>query len=338
MSHEIMEHDKQCGRAQAWHGLTEVNPELSLENNWLRSWDYVSRPCMVQGEDGALLNTGMAMLGVTDEPSLFIGDSFNPKSFKPLTNKRLLDEISKAIEGQGLTLESCGTIMNRGRQFVSLGLEAGKFQVGNRPFNTFLNIGNGNNQSSPIWVNTSNTCTVCNNTFTLNMDGDVMRVKKTQNSDLKISEMGTAIAEMLKEQAKFAKGFRTLDETECNEDTARNFFAGFVGTPGEALSTRAEGNIEDLLRLFSKGAGNEGKTFADVFSAITDFYTHEAASGKGDQAALWKNYLSSEFGSGKKAKAKAWEILTSRNGAKQFALRQGMIALGAAILKIEKPA
>jgi hypothetical protein len=166
-----------------------------------------------------------------------------------------------------------------------------------------------------------------------------MRVKKTQFSEFKISEMGVAIETMLRYQANFAKSFRVLDETECNETTARNFFAGFVGTPNEPLSARAEGNIDDLIRLFKDEAkGNKGETFADLFSAITDFYTHEAASGKGDQAALWKNYLSSEFGSGKKMKAKAWEMLTTRDGAKRFTLRQGVINLGAAILKLERKA
>lgn len=337
MSHEIMEHDRQEGRTMAWHGLTLVNPELSLANCWLRSWDYVGKPCLVD-VNGKMINTGMNMLGVTDEPELFIGDSYNPKTFKPVFNARLCDAVEKATEGHGLTLESDGTIMNRGRQFLSLGLDAAKFSVGKREFQAFLNIGNGNNQSSPLWVNTSNTCTVCNNTFTMNMDGDVMRVKKTQNSDLKISEMGLAIAEMLKEQAKFAKGFRTLDETECNEDTARNFFAGFVGTPNEPLSTRAEGNVDSLIQLFKTGKGNTGATFGDVFSAITDFYTHEAASSQDGQAAAWKNYLSSEFGSGRRAKAKAWEILTTRDSKTgHYDLRKGIANLGAAILKIQKP-
>lgn len=47
MSHEIQEHDVQEGIEQAWHGLTQVNPDMSMDNNWLRTWDYESRPVLV---------------------------------------------------------------------------------------------------------------------------------------------------------------------------------------------------------------------------------------------------------------------------------------------------
>lgn len=331
MSDEIQDHDVQEGTEMGWHGKTRVNPEMSIEKNWLRSWDYVSRPVLVQGAKGRIVKTGLHILGVSDVEGLTVGDSYSPETFKPVTNSRLLDAIAKAIDGHGLNLVSVGTIFNRGRQFISLGLDAAKFQVGGQEFKAFLNIGNGNNQSSPLWCNTSNTKIVCNNTFTLNMDGagEIMRVKKTANSDLKIGEMGQVIRAMLKAQKEFAANLTMLHETECNHDTARNFFVGFVGTPDKAIDTLVQNKVDALFQLFCTGKGNAGLNFGDVFNAITDHFTHEGASGKGDAAAMWKNYLSSEFGSGAKKKKQAWEILVNPK------LREGVIALGVSIAKLE---
>ena len=319
MSHEIQEHDIQEGRSMAWHNLTQVNSELSLANCHLNGFDYVAHPVIVDGKE-----THFSVLGVTDVPGLFIGRPYVAKSFKPITNKRLIGELTEAIGKQGLTLESCGTIMNRGRQFLSFSMEAAKFNAANRPFQSYLNVGNGNDMSSPLWANTSNTCTVCNNTFTVNMDdkGKIMRVKKTQFSEFKVSELGAAIDAMLRGQVKFAKQLNELAQIQCDEPTAREIFAGFVGEANEALSDRAQGTVESLTKLFLSGNGNDGNDLSDVFQAFTDYYTHQAANGQDTPEAKWKNYLSSEFGAGKEHKVKAWEMLTKEE------TRAGLILIG----------
>ncbi len=343
MSHGIKECDKVESRDQEWHGLAIVNPELSLENCHLRSWDY--QPKAVLTEDGHKL--ALSVLGVNDgammdvlnddgEPTgekspLIVGGAYNPRTFKPVLNVRLLELLTKAIEGFGLTLESCGTVFNRGRLFLSFGLAGANFQVNGQEYKAFLNVGNGNDKSSPLWLNTSNTKSVCNNTFTINMNsaGQIMSVKKTQFSDFKLAEMGKAIAAMLRSQKEFAKILTRLCKVECDEKTAREFFAGFLTpNPDVSLSTRAQGNIDRLVELFSHGAGNDGNDFNDCFQSITDFYTHEAASGKGDESAQWKNFVSSEFGAGKTAKMQAWEILTDEK------LRKATIQVGRKVLKL----
>ena len=192
-------------------------------------------------------------------------------------NGRLLDLLAKAIDATGLTLESCGTVFNRGRTFLSFALADAKFLAAGREFKAFLNIGNGNDMSSPLWVNTSNICTVCNNTFTANLAdaGLIMSVKKTQFSDFKLADMGKAIGAMLRGQKEFAKTLGQLAGISCDEKTAREFFAGFLSVnPENGLSTRAENNVNRLVQLFANGAGNNGDDMSDVFQALTDFFTH----------------------------------------------------------------
>jgi hypothetical protein len=345
MSDAIGKFDIQEGREMAWHGKTKVNPELSLQNCWLTTWDYMPRPVIVDGK-----KTPFAVLGVTDdcqddilnedgEPTgetfpLAIGRPYQVKSFKPVLNqgeKGLLARIGAAIEGHGLTLDSAGTVYNRGRLFLSFGLADAKFQAAGREFKSFLNVGNGNDMSSPLWVNTSNICTVCNNTFTANLEdaGMIMSVKKTQFSDFKLADMGRAIKAMLNGQTAFAKTLGKLADVKCDEKTAREFFAGFVAPNVEnGLSTRAENTVERLIQLFTSGAGNDGNDFSDVFQAMTDYYTHEGASQKGDESAQWKNFVSSEFGAGKTAKMDAWNILTDEKNRKAY------VSMGRKVLKL----
>ena len=342
MSHEIMEHDKQQGRSMAWHKLTDIVPDLSLENCWLNAWDYAPRAVMVDGK-----NTPFSVLGVTDDcqvdilddkgnptgekSPLLIGRPYQTKTFKPVLNKSLLKLVSSAIENKGLTLASVGTVFNRGRLFLSFSLAEAKFNAAGREFEAYLNIGNGNDMSSPLWVNTSNVCTVCNNTFTANLAdaGMIMSVKKTQYSEFKLADMGRAIGAMLRGQKQFAQTLGQLAVVKCDENTAREFFAGFIAPNHDnPLSTRALNTIDRLVALFKTGAGNNGDDMADVFQGLTDYYTHEAASGKGDETANWKNFVSSEFGAGKTAKMESWNILTDAK------LRKATIALGQKVLKI----
>lgn len=337
MSHEIMEHDKQEGRTMAWHNLTEVKPDLSLENTNLRNWDYLPKVVTVDGG-----KTPFSLLGVTDnamvtdedsgeQTPLSIGRPYQTKTFKPVLNVRLLELLTKAIEGTGLTLESAGTVFNRGRLFLSFAMNGEKFTAAGRDFKAFLNVGNGNDMSCPLWVNTSNICTVCNNTFTANLGdaGLIMSVKKTQFSDFKLPDMARAIVAMLRGQKEFAKTLGKLAGIACDEKTAREFFAGFITpSPDAGLSTRAENNVNRLVELFNGGAGNDGNDFSDVFQAATDFFTHEAASQAGDAKAQWKNFVSSEFGAGKTAKMETWSALTDDKA------RKGFVTLGKRVLKL----
>lgn len=341
MSHEIMEHDVQEGKTLAWHGLTRVKPDLTLDNCWLNSWDYQVKRIVIDGAKTAFgllgVNDGATVAGEDLDPAtmmparvpLIVGDSFNVHTFKPVMNTRLLSAVKEAVEGCGLELVSDGTVFNRGRTFLSFEMTAAKFTAANRPFVAYLNIGNGNNQTSPLWVNTSNTCIVCQNTFQMNMGakGKIMEIKKTKFSDFKISAMGAAIETMLAGQKEFAVLLNRLASIECKEEKARQFFAGFLGETNEPLSVKASNAIESLVVMFKSGKGNTGETWADVFQAGTDWFTHSAASNEDTDAARWKNHMSSEFGSGANKKQILWDVL------KQADTRNTLIAMGKEILE-----
>ncbi len=198
MSHEITEIDTQEGRVQAWHGLTVVREDLSLDNCILNKWDIESTRLLVPSGKMTIQNeieipemvaTPFSILKANDIQTV-IGTPYAPESYKPITNKSFLAMAKESLKDvEGVNLESAGSIMARGRVFLSFALPD-IFRAAGRDFKAFLNFGNGHDRSSILWANTSNICTVCNNTFSANMAemGKAMglKLKHTKHSSLKL--------------------------------------------------------------------------------------------------------------------------------------------------------
>ncbi len=335
MAHRIEQYDKQQGLSQAWHGLTEIVPEITLENNWLKDWDLVSRPLFFDDNKAS----GFSLLAVSDIAGLNIGAPYNPETFKPICNADFLELVRASIAGTSHKIVSVASVRNRGRVSLSIelvGME--KFQAAGRQFSAYLNFGNGHDKSSVLWVNTSNTCTVCDNTFSANLfsvenktqvdnsDDIKLRVRHTKNATLRFPELAKLIDKAVGVQGEFAVEFERLSTVKIAEPVAENLFAGFIGRNvtevDKGLSTRSRNTVSRLLQLHKGGAGNRGESLADSFQAVTDYYTHESSGGDN----RLKQFVSSEFGSGQSNKAEFWGAI--RNGDK----RENMIARGESLL------
>lgn len=324
--HRIEENDKQEGLTQAWHGLTTIREDLSLASNWLRDWDIQARNVYL-GEGDEQIKLPFVQMICSDLPELLIGTPYNPQTFKPITNADFLKLVADSVSGIAHTLVSIGSIRNRGRVFASLeiaGLEA--FKAGGREFKTYLNFGNGHDKSSVLWVNTSNVCTVCDNTFSMNLfsvenkDGQGLKHQQrhTKNIAARLPEIAKLVDKAVRIQAEFAKSFSELAAKPCGMSEAQEAFAGFVGSDeATKLSTRSANMVARLVDLFCTGKGNEGANRADLFSAITDYYTHENAGGENKL----KQFVSSEFGSGAMKKEEFWLIVRDDDSFKKLCAR-----------------
>lgn len=325
MSHEITAIDKQQGTFQAWHGLTEIVTDLTLRNNWLRQWDVTPRKMTLI--DGT--TTPYSMLVASDNANIQIGVPF-ADSYTPITNAMFLDVLGESILGiDGLNLDSVGSVCGRGKIFASFKIAEGNRTIGKRTFETYLNFGSSHDKSAPFWFNTSNICTVCANTFRMNItaekskDGLAGRVRHTKNAAIGLGNVPAIIEAAMGAQAEFNAIFASLDSMPSNEENARQIFAGFIGK-GEEMSTRAENTVSRLTSLFSTGKGNRGETLGDVFSAVTDYYSHESSGGDDKM----KQFVSSEFGAGADKKDEFFSLLVDTN------TRQTLAAKGANSLKL----
>lgn len=317
--HNIGNIDRHESTTQAWHGLSKVSESLSLSDNWLTRWDIKAEPTYrVKHIGGAqvAIPTGHAILQCTDDDTISVGDPFNPETYKPIDNEAFLGLIKDSIGGTDHELVSVGSVRNRGRVFATLklvGLE--DFSAGGKEFKTYLNFGNGHDKSSALWVNTSNTCTVCDNTFSANLmassanTGIRERVRHTKNAMLKFPAIAKLIDQAVGVQAKFQREFEQLSQQSISKDSAVGWMTGFVfDRAGDKKDTpQKRDRIDQLVHLFEAGRGNIGETRADVFSAITEFYTHHQGRDKN------KQFFTSEYGSGATHKRVALDKLVDND-------------------------
>lgn len=327
-----MELDQQQGLTQAWHGLTRIKPDLTLDNNFLTEWDLQPQPLYL--ENGT--KTDFSILKCSDAEH-YIGAPYNPATFKPISNADFLTLIRDSISGTQHKVTSVGSLRNRGRVFVSIALNGMEtFKAAGRNFSAFLNFGNGHDKTSVLWVNTSNVCTVCDNTFTANLfsveskaqagDDIRARVRHTKNAALKLPGLSNLIDKAIGVQGEFQATFDSLSKQPVR--APQGLFAGFLGRgtsdPAKGLSTRSLNTSLRLVELFKGGKGNRGESLADAFSAVTDFYSHESSGGDN----RLRQAFSSDYGSGQQAKAEFWDIVQDSDSVEETT-RHGLALIAA---------
>jgi hypothetical protein len=342
MAHRIYKNDKQQGTTMGWHGLTEICPEISLGSNWLRQWETVETPLFFDG--GAA--SPFRVLRCSDIPDVTIGLPYNPDTFRPVSNSAFLQLIQDSISGTSHKVVSVGSVRNRGRVFVSIELVGREmFTAAGRKFSAFLNFGNGHDKSSVLCVNTSNTCTVCDNTFSANLftvedknaskgsqtDDDLkFRLRHCKNVAMRFPALANLIDKAIGVQGEFAATLDALALQPIALPVVEPLFAGFIGRNivkadlDKGLSVRARNTVTRLTGLFQSGAGNRGENLADAFSAVTDYYTHESSGGDDKN----RQFLSSEYGAGQIAKADFWRGIQDSESRSNF-IDRGEVLLAA---------
>lgn len=349
MSHEIGTNDKQQGTSMAWHNLTEVLPVILLRTCFLAAWDVVKRPLFrpVPGsEPVAYVPTDTSEIVCTDDQNIIVGKPVDP-SYHLLTNGKFLTLVQSAMDRiAGAIVASVGSVCNRGRIFVTIEVpEIKSFMAAGREFKPFLNFLSSHDKSCPFTVNLSTICTVCNNTFGMNLrdeENDTLRirVKHTSGMPAMLEDVPEIIAAYFTSVQKFAEVMDKLAQMPVSEADAKAFFAAFTTEKTDdsdkskaeksELSTRRLNQINRLTELFLTGKGNKGKDLSDLFQAVTDYYSHENSGNvdSEDAADKFKQLASSEFGTGQAMKAYAFAILQDD---KKTA---GMIAKGHKVLAV----
>lgn len=321
MSHEIRTEDTQEGRSMAWHKLTVVKPDLDLDNCHLNianqnGWDVQPVSIVAKKADGTEIappkgDTWEALITEENlkggEKPLFVSAPYNRETYSPLTNAEFIRIIRESLEAAGLPLdvESCGSVFNRRRVFLSIALPGGEtFEAGGRQFKGFLNFFNSFDKSCEFLGNYSNICPVCNNTFNANLDTGGCFIPHTKNMKARLSDLPAIIAKALEMQDEFKNEFLKMAGRTVTLEQAKGIIVSFLCDKNK-LSTRSFNDSEQIATLFVKGDGNHGENLADVFSAFTDFYSHFSAGEDKE-----KQFQSSEFGAGAVAKRDAFQFLS----------------------------
>lgn len=336
MAHNIENRDLQVGLSMAWHGKTIVVPMVTRELAF--PFEIERQPIFSKGGEQI---SGWSAFICSDDG--FIAGKPVADTYVAISNSRFWEMVANSVGGCGYTIESAGTLFDRSRRFltVKLGVDGEAFKVGEREFKSRLSFVDSIDGSTRLCAVNTNTCVVCANTAQVAM-GDKsgafnLTAKHTAGLLLKIEDIEKVIDAYIGSTAQFKAALAQAESIPVKPENAREAFAGFLGNErGEALSTRSLNTVGRLVSLYRGGAGNRGETLLDVYSAVTDFYTHEHSGGESKPGFRMKQFLASEYGSGAKAKADFFREIfaTDENGSHTFN-RGGfetMVARGRAIL------
>jgi hypothetical protein len=236
-------------------------------------------------------------------------------------------------------ITTTGNLQSRERSFITIQIldeSLTTLKIGGREFQAFLNCLNSipSNSGCTVTFANNNFCVCCRNTFAhclQDKSGAKLHVaiKHTKGMKLALGDVPTLIQAYFQNNAKLFANLKAFESIPVALGEAEAYFAAYLqrdeaklGTgdlPGNLtdkneLSTRAFNTVSRLKELFGKKAtGNNGKDMLDMFSAVTEYYTHESAGETEDQT---KQFESSEHGSGAQNKAMfyAWLVRTL-NGA-----------------------
>jgi hypothetical protein len=326
MSAGLTNRDIQIGVVMAWHKKTKVVPAITRENCGIIypmekhvMAPYADKPIpgyvRFQSDTGEVLYFNVATKDfhaiVSTDDGLPIGDAIG-KGYMLYDNARMFDMVSDAIAGTAHKVVSVGTVNSRAKCFCSVQLDGGKtVQAAGRETETVLNILWGHGGKFGILARSGMTVVVCQNTFAMALArrGEFeLRLKHTGNSEAKLENMSKAIDAHYGVVAEFQKAMDSFADTSCPKDRAERIFAGFLvreETP-EKVSTRTQNQMERLNTLFVKGKGNRGDNMADVFNAVTDYYTHESSGGDN----VWRQVESGEYGQGFDRKTEMFRLIS----------------------------
>ena len=301
MAHELFDLDVQAGIEMAWHKKTTVVPVVTREI--ALPYEIERKPIFVN--TGKLRKVPDFSVFVSSDNGEIVGRPM-AESYQALTNSQFWDVCKDALSGTGAIIESAGSLNNRARRFLTIKLDDNAIKIGGREFKNRISLIDAIDGTAYFHAVNTSICVVCANTAAAaigDMKGEFrFKLKHTKNFHAKIENMESQIESMLGVQAQFNAALEMAANEPLAITGARHLFAGWLGTNAESLSTRAVNTAERLVTLHVKGAGNGGETLLDGVSAVTDFYSHESSGGEENDGFRWKQFQSSEFGAGARAK------------------------------------
>lgn len=301
MSAELYDLDVQAGIEMAWHHKTKVVETVTLDV--ALPFEIERRPIYVN--TGKLRKVPDFSVFVSSDNGEIVGRPM-ADTYQALSNAQFWDVCAEALRGTGAVIESAGTLNNRARRFITIKLDDSSTSIGGRKFLSRISMIDAIDGTAHFHAVNTNICVVCANTARAaigDMTGEFrFKLKHTKNFHARIEGMERQIESMVGVQAQFNAALAIAASEPLVENDARNLFAGWIGTDATELSTRAKNTVDRLVGLYRGGAGNKGETLLDGVSAVTDFYSHESSGGEDKPGFRWKQYQSSEYGSGARAK------------------------------------
>jgi len=326
MSHGLTERDIQAGINDAWHKKTHVVDTVTRDNSM--PWDVSPHPVFTYDpksdnpED--LIEIPKTKILMANDDGLPVGQPY-ADTYHPSTVDKFWNIIKKSLSGIEYKVISAGSIFNRQRIFASIKL-TDSFYVGDREFKDYLTIIDSFDKSTSLQCKYNNICVVCANTFAVSMQAGqkVGRVKHTKNLDSGLDDLIESIKKFTHQSEIVKSKLHKYHQRKVSNDEARAWFTAIESGNLKEITNGAKQKVARLMELYESGKGNQGETQLDVFSAYTEFYTHESSNRKEEGS----QYIASEWGTSATKKSQVFNSFESKF--------DDLVAKGDEILENEK--
>ena len=299
MSHNIQKNDSCVTLESTWHGLEKIVPFIDYKSSGL---DWKVEKHKIMTENGIDINGYEAVIRPDKELTLNVAKD----SYTLIQNEQLFEIISEGLTGINHKIVSAGSLGDCRKIYISVELCGHQdYLVNGDKFKNILSFVSSHDGSMALEAYDSSIRVVCANTlqWSRKQKGLLnLKVRHTQNSQLKIEGMKETIEKLFKKRESFYETYAGLCVRPMDSKKAEQIIAGFLAK-GEDMSTRAYNQTQEITQLFRAGLGNKGETQADLLNAVTEYYTRG-----GENKA--KSFASSEFGSARDRKLDFFELMT----------------------------
>jgi phage/plasmid-like protein (TIGR03299 family) len=241
--------------------------------------------------------------GDTDRTFGIVGEDFTP-----IQNLRLAELVEPIVQHADrlATFETAGSIYNG--EFVYFLLNLRDFKLANgENHKSYLAMMMGHGGKKAITAILTNVRIVCKNTINQALgEGDkLFKVKHTLRAEERLIDELRVLAIANKRSEEYAVAANKMLNIAMSMDEANKLLKSLM--PSD--STAASNNRDEVIALFRKGKGNEGKTLWDWVNGVTEYADHHGrirvTEGRDEGDVRVYNSL---LGTGAKLKDRAWEL------------------------------
>lgn len=290
MAHKITAIDLAIGAVQrhqeesvSWHGLEAVKEDLSTENCGLGEIEVKLGDVKITHEGKEFDSSyKVAFMDhpITEDEILFFSQPFDENTYQLFTPKEFVAFADECFKEANLGNKiSFTTTLHEGRQMsISRALPESDFKdARGNEIKTYFNLFNSLDKTIPLFANISEKRTICANTMMSNLNTGGASAKHTPESIASfVKNFPKVLSEAIKEHANSANDYFMMFDIPFSIKQARQFYAYMLAGKESRIGKRTIDTIEsDLLKLFVNGRGTKGENGADVFCAVTEYYTHK---------------------------------------------------------------
>jgi hypothetical protein len=323
MAHQIEETDITFStEGKEWHGLAHHVEKIDRETISPLLFPFIEGEPSVTIETGEFDASGLPIMetvrvegfktiladlrGRVDLPPGLrrFQPLHTPKdSYRVISNLEVWECVQKSIEGLGVKIVTAGTLDNCKKFYVSVELEGGKDlrTASGDKFQAVLNFLTSHDGSINLLAKDWMHRVVCANTFgwcaAYEGGAVAVRVPHTKNAGIQIDNLAEYLNTVLHGRTKVMEAMSYLETLEMKSPSQAAYVAAAFlnGKEADEISTRTFNRAVEIRDLSVVGKGNSGKTRADMFNGLTDYFTNGAGAG-GEKASKAKRWSVSTFG------------------------------------------